>query len=396
MQHVSTGNETTALQSLDGKLADVSDQGEDSDGLDSRRATAELTTLSMYQKLDMGKVIGRGTFGTVFKGKVAENGEIVAIKKVLQDPSFKNRELTTLQMLQNVRKHPNVVQLKHHFYRSEIAHGESDEYLYLVMEYVQGDLSRLIKHYSKTSRVVPPCYTKLYMYQLARGLLYMHAQNVCHRDLKPSNVLFDPGTNRVKICDLGSAKVLREGEKHVSYIASRWYRAPELIFDSCHYSYGIDMWAYACIVAEMLLGEPLFPGQTSKDQLVEIVNLIGTPTNADLLAMNPEIGKLNYRAVKPIEMRKVFDSPISLEAVHMLEGLFIYDPQKRLDALGTMASSFFDDLRSLDFVLPNNGYMPPLFDFHPEEIKVDKDKVKALIPACYDELVRRRIGPYPT
>lgn len=117
---------------------------------------------------------------------------------------------------------------------------------------------------------------------------------ICHRDIKPQNLLLDPNSGILKLCDFGSAKMLVKGEPNVSYICSRYYRAPELIFGSTTYTsaigtisvlavshladVSIDVWSMGCVMAELLLGAPLFPGESGVDQLVEIIKILGTPT----------------------------------------------------------------------------------------------------------------------
>ena len=102
-------------------------------------------------------------------------------------------------------------------------------------------------------------------------MAHLHAKGVCHRDVKPQNLLVDPASHVLKLCDFGSAKVLAPGEPNISYICSRYYRAPELIFGATHYTPAIDVWSVGCVAAELLLGAPLFPGESGVDQLVEII-----------------------------------------------------------------------------------------------------------------------------
>ncbi|PPD81251.1 hypothetical protein GOBAR_DD21824 [Gossypium barbadense] len=148
------------------------------------------------------RVVGHGSFGVVFQAKCLETGETVAIKKVLQDKRYKNRELQTMRLLD----HPNVVALKHCFFSTT----EKDElYLNLVLEYVPETVHRVIKHYNKLNQRMPLVYVKLYTYQIFRALSYIHRSiGVCHRDIKPQNLLVNPHTHQVKLCDFGSAKVL--------------------------------------------------------------------------------------------------------------------------------------------------------------------------------------------
>ena len=110
---------------------------------------------------------------------------------------------------------------------------------------------------------------------------------ICHRDIKPQNVLVDSATNTVKLCDFGSAKQLAYGEPNISYICSRYYRAPELIFGNSEYDCSIDLWSVGCVIAELMLTMPIFPGESGVDQIVEIIKILGTPTRDEILAMNP-------------------------------------------------------------------------------------------------------------
>ena len=112
----------------------------------------------------------------------------------------------------------------------------------------------------------------------------MHAVGICHRDIKPQNILVNGRSHELKICDFGSAKKLVKGEPNVAYICSRYYRAPELIFGSTDYTTIIDIWSIACVTAELVLGHPIFPGESGVDQLVEIIKVLGTPTRDELVA----------------------------------------------------------------------------------------------------------------
>jgi serine/threonine protein kinase len=182
------------------------------------------------------RVVGTGSFGIVFQAKCLETGETLAIKKVLQDKRYKNRELQLMRAME----HPNLVCLKHCFFSTT---ARDELFLNLVMEYVPETLYRVLKHYSNANQRMPLVYVKLYMYQLFRGLAYIHTvPGICHRDIKPQNILVDPLTHQVKICDFGSAKVLVPGEPNISYICSRYYRAPELLFGATEYTSSSVIW----------------------------------------------------------------------------------------------------------------------------------------------------------
>ena len=148
----------------------------------------------------MEEVIGKGTFGTVYRAVHRSTGENVAIKKVLQDKRYKNRELQILKLLH----HPNVLEIINHYFTVD----EGLEYLNVVMEYFDETLYSLNKKYLKNFSNMPPALVKLYSYQLFRALNYLDALSIAHRDIKPFNILVNPTTNKVVICDFGSAKQL--------------------------------------------------------------------------------------------------------------------------------------------------------------------------------------------
>ena len=148
--------------------------------------------------------------------------------------------------------HPNVITLKHAFYTQG---DKPDEiYLNIVMDYVPETVFRILKHYNKNKQAVPMILVKLYTYQAFKALAYSHALGICHRDIKPQNLLVNPETHVLKVCDFGSAKRLEKGVINVSYICSRYYRAPELIFGATGYGHCIDVWSVGCVAAELLLG----------------------------------------------------------------------------------------------------------------------------------------------
>ena len=158
------------------------------------------------------RVCGNGSFGIVFQGKILHTGETIAIKKVYQDRRFRNREFSIMSLLD----HPNIVKVRHAFYTT----GEKlDEiYLNLVMNYVPENLNRLNKSLFEKKEMLPVFLIKLYCFQIARALNYIHNKKICHRDIKPQNILLDPQTNRIYICDFGSAKMLKREDKLIEFI----------------------------------------------------------------------------------------------------------------------------------------------------------------------------------
>lgn len=321
------------------------------------------------------KIAGNGSFGVVYQAKILQTGEDVAIKKVLQDKRFKNREL---QIMRSV-SHQNIVALNAFFY----SQGESkkDEvYLNLVLEYVPETLYRTTRHYAKMKQSMPNIYVKLYTYQLLRSLAYIHSLGICHRDIKPQNLLLDPSTGVLKLCDFGSAKILNSGESNVSYICSRYYRAPELIFGATHYTVAIDIWSSGCVMAELMLCQPLFPGESGIDQLVEIIKVLGTPTKEELLSMNPSYTEHRFPQIKPHPFSKVFKSKTPTEAIEFVTSLLQYSPEKRLSAIECLIDPYFDELRDTSLKMPNGRELPKLFNFSSQELSIRPDLLSKLIP----------------
>jgi len=318
------------------------------------------------------RVLGSGAFGIVYQARVMETDEIVAIKKVLQDARFKNRELEMMQEL----KHPNVVELKSAFH----VPGEKprENYLNVVMEYCRETMQNLMSHYAKSRRTFPYELVQIYTYHMLRGVAYVNAKNICHRDIKPPNLLINEATHELKICDFGSAKRLSKGEPNVAYICSRYYRAPELIFGATEYSTLIDMWSVACVTAEMILQQVLFPGDSGVDQLMEIIKVLGTPTMDDLNSMNPVYGEFKFPQIKSYPWSKIFRSRTSPEAVDWLSKILQYDPKKRPNGLQACMHKMFHDLRSPHF---KTATPLSMFWFSDEELALMNEEMrKALIP----------------
>ena len=321
------------------------------------------------------KVIDKGTFGVVYQATIAETGETVAIKKVLQDRRYKNRELQIMKEL----SHPNVITLRHAFYTTG---NNSDElYLNVVMDYMPDTVYRVVRHYSKMHQRMPMLLVKLYAYQLMRGIGYVHATGICHRDIKPQNLLVDTTRHNLKICDLGSAKKLIRGEPNVSYICSRYYRAPELIFGATEYDTRIDVWSNGCGIGEMILGQPMFPGESGVDQLVEIIKILGTPTREQILAMNPNYTEFKFPQIKPHTCERLFRNKAPAEAIDFVSSLLVYVPSQRPKPYESLLHPFFDELRDPNTRLLNGAPLPELFTWTQQELTyLPPDLVARLTP----------------
>ena len=343
-----------------------------------------LNTLTYHAE----RVIGHGSFGVVYLARIVETGEYVAVKKVLQDKRFQSRELALLRKV----KHPNVNNLKHCFYTS----GDKPEELYLnlVLDFVPDTLLRFSKMFSQQREYIPLTYVRVFLFQLCRALAFLHRPrlNIAHRDIKPANLLLDPTTGVLQLCDFGSAKVLSSsslapdgsgGGNSMSYICSRYYRAPELIFGATHYATSIDNWSVGCVAAELFLGQPLFVGDGSVGQMVEIVKVLGTPTPHDVRAMNRAYTDFNFPNVRPLPWSRVFRSHTPSDAIDFVASLLKFDPSQRMQMVDGMAHPFFDELRApVPPALPTGAPLPPLFDFSEEErAAMTATQLQRILPA---------------
>lgn len=288
---------------------------------------------------------------------------MVAIKKVLQDTRYKNREL---EMAAEV-KNRYCVLLKDHFMTA--GRKPKEVYLNLVMEYLPISVHQFNMGYRKERKYPPLLYVKLFAFQMFAGLNYIHNIGITHRDLKPQNMLCDPQSGECKICDFGSAKRLLPNEKSVSYIASRYYRAPELIFDCEYYTTAIDVWAGGCVLAEMLMaGMPIFPGGSALGQLHEIVKVLGPPTEDDLRSF-PHNASLDLANHASTSLEETLPRHTPADLMDLLKKIFVYNPSKRPTAFECMQHRCFDEIMDPELTMPDGRPFPVLDRTQNQEMK---------------------------
>lgn len=349
-----------------------------------------MSTLSGAEAYDCIRVLGSGSFGVVWEAKHIETCQTVAIKKVHQDPRYKNRELDVMKEL----NHCNVVYLKDYFYSEDLVLRQDDDgseqksiqrFLNVVMDYIPETVYRVMKSFFCKTQPLPMILVRLYTYQMCRALGYLHSLRICHRDVKPQNLLVNTRTHVLKLCDFGSAKRLASGEQSVSYICSRFYRAPELMLGATEYTTAIDLWSIGCVLGEFLTGRPVFTGESSVEQLVKIIEILGTPTREQMQAMSPNYLETPFPSVSAkdwstvLTARAGFDIIIPPDALDLLRQFLIYEPQQRLTAYNALAHPFFDRLRQENSSLPDGKPFPPLFNFTEAELRCMNDKARSIV-----------------
>ncbi|GAB65183.1 protein kinase, partial [Plasmodium cynomolgi strain B] len=201
----------------------------------------------------------------------------------------------------------------------------------------------------------------------------------------------------IKLCDFNTSIKLKENYKYFSYVCSRYYRAPELLFGSNYYSQAIDTWSIGCVMGELILGKPLFLGDCASDQLVEIIKILGTPNDEDFLSFKSGHKNVKLPQVKPITLKKLIKNQSSQESIDLLGKLLQFNPQKRIKLCNALLHTYFDDIRNLNaFKDDHNGgstsplpYITNCFNFTKEELlHFTVEERKILVPL---EVRRRKL-----
>lgn len=290
--------------------------------------------LKRYEKIEF---LGEGQFATVYKAKdKCNNEEIVAVKKIKigtkvdAADGINRTALREIKLLQEL-SHPNVIGLLDVFgHRSNIS---------IVYDFMDTDLEVIIKD---STIILTLAHIKSYILQTLLGLEYLHTLWILHRDLKPNNLLInDRGV--LKIGDFGLAKFYGSPNRlYTHQVVTRWYRAPELLFGARNYATGIDIWATGCILAELLLRVPLFPGESDLDQLSKIFELLGTPTE-DIW---PGVGSLPsyvaYKSYPATPLSNVFTAA-DKDLLSLIEQTLCLNPLSRCTATEALKMPYFSN-----------------------------------------------------
>lgn len=335
----------------------------------------EYGEASQYQ---IQEVIGKGSYGVVAAAVDTRTGERVAIKKindVFEHVSDATRILREIKLLRLLR-HPDIVEIKHIMLPPSRREFQD---IYVVFELMESDLHQVIK----ANDDLTPEHYQFFLYQLLRALKYIHAANVFHRDLKPKNILANSDC-KLKICDFGLARAsFNDAPSAIfwtDYVATRWYRAPELCgsFFS-KYTPAIDIWSIGCIFAELLTGRPLIPGKNVVHQLDLITDLLGSPSSETLSRIRNEKARRYLSCMRkkhPVPFSQKFPSADPL-ALRLLGRLLAFDPKDRPTAEEALADPYFASLANAEREPSRHPISKLEFEF--ERRKLTKDDVRDLI-----------------
>lgn len=276
--------------------------------------------------LEFVKHISKGTYGDVYKGFYAKDGEkkMVAIKQIIQKHNVDLIDSTTLReiMILKSLSHENIIKL--------IDVVDKKPYIFIILEYLDTDLYNfLYKSKIKVTKEI----IKDIMKQIFQGINYLHSKLFIHRDLKLKNILLTADGRIVKIGDFGLCRKLNLlNPCYTKRIGTLYYMAPEILLGLPNYSYSIDIWSLGCIFYELVFKRKLFEGNNATEIIKSIENVLGTPINTSW----PNIENINkYKEKFPIVKKGIFENNskgFNQCALELFNRMIIYDPNKRISA----------------------------------------------------------------
>lgn len=295
-------------------------------------ASSEDIDKHVLRKYEIRQKLGKGAYGIVWKAVDKKTKEIVALKKIFdafQNATDAQRTFREIMFLQELSDHENIIKL------TNVLKADNDRDIYLVFEYMETDLHAVVR-----ANILEDIHKQYIIYQLCKAIKYMHTGNVLHRDMKPSNLLLNSECF-LKVADFGLARSIASLENETvenpvltDYVATRWYRAPEILLGSTKYTKGVDMWSVGCILGELMGGKPMFPGTSTMNQLDRIIEVTGRPSAEDIEAINSPFAATMLESLPPSQPRSLREMypHASDEALDLLRKCLAFNPTKRITA----------------------------------------------------------------
>lgn len=292
--------------------------------------------------------MGSGAYGVVVSATDQISGETVAIKlvtRIFEKIQLAKRALREITLLRHFSNHENITGLI-----DMDAISPDFQEIYIFMEPMEADLHQIIK----SGQTLTNEHVQYFLYQILRGMKYIHSASVIHRDLKPGNLLVNSDCE-LKICDFGLSRGFDStpdehiGGQLTEYVATRWYRAPEIMLSFRRYTTAIDVWSIGCIFAELLLGRPLFKGKDYVDQLNKIFDVLGTPEESVIQRIGSDKAQVYVRTLpvkEPIPFSRLLPAA-DHQALDLLRKMLSFDPLSRTAVYEALAhpwlSTYHDD-----------------------------------------------------
>ena len=293
-----------------------------------------------------GEIIGVGAYGIIISAvDTQNNNQVVAIKKLKRisdiiDLKRIAREILIMKYCQ----HENIIPLF-----DVIIHLNKDQNnnrtvdVYIVMEKMDSDLQKIIASKQELSDE----HYQFILYQMLRALYFLHSANIIHRDFKPSNVLINEDCT-VKLCDFGMSRGIKEENALLTeYVVTRYYRAPEVMLSSHHYTKKIDVWSIGCAFAELLSKKFMFPGENYIAQIKLIIDVLGTQDVKDLDFISNSSAKNFVMQFQNIP-KKNFSDILKCEnplAVDLVEKMLVFNPDKRYSIEDCLNHPYLKNMR---------------------------------------------------
>eukprot|EP00928_Gymnodinium_smaydae_P082075 TRINITY_DN654_c0_g2_i1.p1 TRINITY_DN654_c0_g2~~TRINITY_DN654_c0_g2_i1.p1 ORF type:complete len:510 (+),score=129.97 TRINITY_DN654_c0_g2_i1:127-1656(+) len=300
----------------------------------------------VLRKYEIVQKLGRGAYGIVWKAMDKKTREVVALKKcfdAFQNATDAQRTFREVMFLQELNGHENIVRLLN------VLKADNDQDIYLICDYMESDLHAVIR-----ANILEEIHKQYVIYQLVKALKYMHSGQLLHRDIKPSNILLNSDC-LVKVCDFGLARGIQQSDLQASpvltdYVATRWYRAPEILLGSTAYTFGVDIWSVGCILGELVSGKPIFPGTSTMNQLDRVMEVTGRPSPTDVEAIKSPFAATMLESLPLSRSRplaEMFPSASS-EALDLMRSCLQFNPTKRSSAKDLLRHPYVNQFHNPD------------------------------------------------